>query len=216
MGLTVKFHDAGDAAVREGLNAIAAAREANGIGPQMHNVGHCPFVAREDIARARSMGATFEVSPYLWFPSPTSNSITTAVGEALVERVWPVREMVDAGALVIPGSDWAVVPSVSPWIALETLVTREQPGGSHQSFGKGEAISLDQAFDLYTINSARQAAMAGKVGRIEPGMLADVIVVDRNPFRIPITHVHETTVKMTFISGEIVYQADATPKSAAP
>jgi len=66
MGLTVKFHAAGDAAVREGLNAIAATRKANGFSAQMHNVGHCTFVAPDDIARARSIGATLEVSPYLW------------------------------------------------------------------------------------------------------------------------------------------------------
>src|SRR5262249_15136213 len=70
MGLTVKFHAAGDAAVRAGLNAIQAARAANGFSGLMHNVGHCTFVSKDDLARARAIGATFEVSPYLWAPSP--------------------------------------------------------------------------------------------------------------------------------------------------
>ncbi|MFK5058012.1 amidohydrolase family protein, partial [Klebsiella pneumoniae] len=80
MGLTVKFHAAGDAAVRAGLDAIAAARKANGFSSQMHNVGHCTFVDPADIARARSIGATFEVSPYLWGPTPINTAITAAVG----------------------------------------------------------------------------------------------------------------------------------------
>jgi predicted amidohydrolase YtcJ len=215
MGLTVKFHAAGDAAVQAGLNAIEAARKANGFSGLMHNVGHCTFVARSDMARARIIGATFEVSPYLWGPSPINDAITAAVGDALIRRVWPVREMLDAGALVVPGSDWSVVPSVNPWIGVETLVTREMPGGSPNSFGKGEAITLNEALDLFTSNAAQQERMADKVGRIEAGMLADVIVVAPNPYHVPISRVHETQVKMTFISGHKVFDALA-PRAATP
>jgi predicted amidohydrolase YtcJ len=214
MGLTVKFHAAGDASVRAALNAIAATRDANGFSGLLHDVGHCPFVAKEDVPRARALGATFEVSPYLWSPSSTADSITTAVGESRVSRVWPVRELLDSGALVVPGSDWSVVPSVSPWIGIETLVTREKPGGSSTSFGKGEAISLEQALDMFTVNSARQAGAANKVGRIEPGMVADLIVVDRNPFRVPITQVHQTTVKMVFINGDKVFDVVSSEQAA--
>jgi hypothetical protein len=209
MGLTVKFHAAGDAAVRAGLDAIAAARKANGFTGQMHNVAHCTFVSPQDIARARAIGATFEVSPYLWGPSPINESITAAVGPELIKRVWPVREMIAAGALVVPGSDWAVVPSVNPWIGIETLVTREVPGGSTTSFGKGEAISLEEALDLFTVNAARQARRGHLEGRIEPGMLADIIVVDQNPYDVPPTRLHETKVRMTFIGGQKAYEAPA-------
>ncbi|MEV8313904.1 amidohydrolase family protein [Streptomyces sp. NPDC059900] len=207
MGITVKFHAAGDAAVRAALGAVEAARAANGPGPYMHNVGHCTFVTKSDIERAAQIGATFEVSPYLWQPSPICSDIATAVGPEAVERVWPVREMLEARALVVPGSDWCVVPSVNPWSAIETLVTRRRPGGSADSFGPGQAITLEQAFDLFTVNSARQEGMAHRVGRIEPGMLADLVVVDRNPFETKITQVHATRVKMTFVEGEPVYEA---------
>lgn len=209
MGITVKFHAAGDAAVRAALDAVEAARAANGPGPCMHNVGHCTFVAKTDIERAARIGATFEVSPYLWQPSPICSDIATAVGPQAVERVWPVREMLEAHALVVPGSDWCVVPSVNPWSAIETLVTRQRPGGSTDSFGTSQAITLEQAFDLFTVNSARQEGMAHRVGRIEPGMLADVIVVGQNPFAVPVTQVHATEVKMTFVEGEPAFDAGA-------
>jgi len=204
-GLTIKFHSAGDAAVRQGLDAIAAARGANGFSGQLHSVGHCTFVAESDIPRARPIGATYEVSPYLWAPSPINDSIIQAIGPERIERVWPVRDMLDSGALVVPGSDWYVVPSVNPWIAIETLVTREVPGGSEESFGKGQSIALDEALAMYTVNSASEMGHADKTGRIEPGMLADLIVIDRNPREIPITEVHKTIVKKTIINGEIVY-----------
>jgi len=205
-GLTVKFHAAGDAAVRAGLDAIEAARDANGFSGLLHNVGHCTFVAQSDILRARKIAATFEVSPYLWAPSPINDSITAAIGDDRMDRIWPVREMLEAGALVVPGSDWSVVPSVNPWIGIETLITRETPGdGSGKSFGKGEAITLDQAIAMYTINSARHVGTAHKLGRIEEGMLADVIVVDQDPYEVPLRDLHKTNVMMTIINGEIVY-----------
>ncbi|TGB03374.1 amidohydrolase [Streptomyces sp. MZ04] len=215
MGITVKFHAAGDAAVRAALDAVEAARTANGHGPCMHNVGHCTFVAKTDIERASQIGATFEVSPYLWQPSPICSDIAAAVGPEAVERVWPVREMLEARALVVAGSDWCVVPSVNPWSAIETLVTRQEPGGSSDSFGASQAITLEEAFDLFTVNSARQEGMENRVGRIEPGMLADIVVVGQNPFEVPIAQVHATEVKMTFIEGQLVFDAGARKESVS-
>ncbi|MEI6457322.1 MAG: amidohydrolase [Pseudomonadota bacterium] len=206
MGLTVKFHAAGDGAVRAGLNAIEAARRANGYSGQMHDVGHCTFVAPEDILRARGIGATFEVSPYLWGPSPINDSITSAVGAARIERVWPVREMIDAGALVVPGSDWAVVPSVNPWHGIEQLVTRQKLGGSFTSFGPKEAISFGEALDLFTINAARQERTSDRLGRVAVGYLADLVVVRENPFEIPATQLHDVHVRMTLVGGEVVWK----------
>ena len=206
MGLTVKFHAAGDAAVRAGLHAVGAARKANGFSTLLHDVGHCTFVSREDLGIARQVGASFEVSPYLWDPSPINDDITRAVGEARIARVWPVREMIDAGAHVIPGSDWAVVPSVNPWIAVETLVTRENPGGSKRAFGKPQAISLAEAIQLFTVNSARHEGSEDRLGSIAPGMIADLVVIDQDPYEVPATRLHKTTVLKTIINGEIVWE----------
>jgi len=206
MGLAVKFHAAGDAAVHAGLNAIEAARRANGFSGVLHDVGHCTFVARADIPRARAIGATFEVSPYLWAPSPITDDIAAAVGPETIKRVWPIREMIDSGALVVPGSDWSVVPSVNPWIAVEMLVTREPSGGGDRSFGKAEAISLKEAVDLFTVNSARHRHLEGMVGAIATGMLADLIVLDRDPFDTPVHRLHEVQVMTTIINGDVVFQ----------
>lgn len=208
MGLSVKFHAAGDAAVRAGLDAVEAAREANGpVGP-LHDVGHCTFVHPSDMSRGKDINAVFEVSPYLWSPSPINDDITAAVGPELIKRVWPVRELIDSGSLVVPGSDWAVVPSVNPWIAIEALVTRERPGGSADSFGKDEAITLEEAIDLFTTQSAKYIRKEDKLGRIQPGFLADLMVIDQNPYEIPVADLHKTKVLMTFIEGELVYQSN--------
>ncbi len=131
-GLTVKFHAAGDAAVRAGLDAIEAARQANGFSGMLHDVGHNSFVQMSDIVRGRALGATFEMSPYIWYPNPIIPDIAKAIGAERMKRWIPVKDAIDAGALVVPGSDWNVVPSVNPWIAIETLVTRQPPGGGDE------------------------------------------------------------------------------------
>lgn len=206
-GFTVKMHAAGDAAVREGLDAIEAARKANGFSGQLHEVAHNSFVQMSDIKRARGIAATFEMSPYIWYPNPIIPDIAKAIGPERMNRWIPVKDAIDSGALVVPGSDWSVVPSVDPWIAIETLVTRQKPGGGGEVLGAQERITLQQAIDLFTVNSAREMEDRTKEGTLELGMLADLIVLDRDPYKIPITQVHDTHVKVTMIDGEIVYRA---------
>jgi hypothetical protein len=212
-GLTVKIHTAGDAAVRAGLDAIEAARKANGFSGNLHSVGHNSFVQMIDFGRARNIQATFEMSPYIWYPNPIIPDIAKAVGAERMKRWTPVKEAIDSGALVVAGSDWNVVPSVNPWIAIETLITRQKPGGGGEALGEAEKITLQQAFDLFTVNAARHMGNRSRTGSIEKGMLADLLVLDRNPFKIPVTQIHETKVKMTFINGEAVYQAATAAKS---
>lgn len=101
----------------------------------------------------------------------------------------------------------SVVPWVSLWNAIETLVTRQQIGGVGEAHAPQERITLEQAFDLFTVNAARQMGNANRTGRIEADLLADLIVVDRNPFRIPVTDIHKVKVLRTLIHGEIVYEA---------
>ncbi|MCG8441572.1 MAG: amidohydrolase family protein, partial [Caulobacterales bacterium] len=173
-----------------------------------HNVGHCTFIHTADIPRAAPIGATFELSPYLWSPSPITDDITSAIGDERIDRVWPFRDLVESDALTVAGSDWAVVPSVNPWIAVEALVTRRAPGGGDVSFGEGQAISVEDAIDLFTVNSAEHMGAAGRQGAIQAGALADFIVLDRNPYDIPATELHQTTVTRTVIGGETVFQAD--------
>ena len=204
-GLTVKFHAAGDAAVRAGLDAIEAARTRNGDSRLRHNVGHVTFIAEEDVARAKDLNATLELSPYLWSPSPTSDDVTKAIGQERIDRIWPFREVIDAGGVVVAGSDWSVVPSVNPWIAIESLVTRENPGGSEKSFGKRQIISVEEAIDLFTVNAAEHMNKADSLGRLQPGFLADLVVIDQNPYTVSATNLHRIRVLMTFVNGEKIF-----------
>jgi predicted amidohydrolase YtcJ len=204
-GLTVKFHAAGDRAVRVGVNAIAAAREANGFSPHMHNVGHTSFASLEDIERARQVGATFEFSPFIWFPSPITVDIERAIGDERMQRWIPVADAMAAGAGAVPGSDWPVTPSANPWMAMETLVTRQAPGGGGKMLGEQQRITLEQAFDFFTHDAARSRGDLALTGTLETGKRADFLVLDQNIFEVPITNVHRTRVLQVFIDGEEVH-----------
>jgi hypothetical protein len=73
--------------------------------------------------------------------------------------------------------------------------------------GAQERITLKQAMDMFTVNSAILMKHRNLVGTIEPGMLADLVVTDRDPYKIPVTDIHNTKVKMTIINGEVAYEA---------
>jgi predicted amidohydrolase YtcJ len=209
LGLTVLFHAAGDWAVRASLDAVDYARKQNGYGGPMHQVGHLTFVDPADLPRAKALNAAFEYSPYLWDPQPISDDITKAVGEPRISRVWPIKDGFDSGALVIAGSDWIVVPAPDPWLGIETAITRQNPGGSARTFGAAQAITLDQAIRMFTINAATRLGLDKELGTIEAGKRADFIVIDKNPFRIPATEIHTIAVQKTYIDGEVVFDRAA-------
>ncbi len=205
LGLNVLFHAAGDAAVRASFDAIAYARKQNGNGGPIHQVGHSTFIDPADLSRSKTLNSAIEYSPYLWDPQPINDDITKAVGEERIKRVWPIKDGYAAGALVIAGSDWAVIPAPDPWIGIETAITRQNPGGSTRTYGAGQAITLEQAIQMFTINAAKRLGLEKELGTIEAGKRADFIVIDKNPFQIPATQIHTIKVQKTYIDGEVVF-----------
>jgi predicted amidohydrolase YtcJ len=207
-GMSMLIHCTGDACARAAVDAIAAARKANGWSGVLHQIGHNNFTTTQDLQRGRELGATFEYSAYLYYWNGVTRTYLKAIGPERFERFKPVRETIDAGALALEGSDWPVSPTPNPWIAVETLVTRKRPGGSDEPpLAPKQAIMLKEAIDIYTVNAAKQFGHADQVGAIKPGLYADLIVLDQNPFDVPITSVHKTKVLMTLIQGEVVYEA---------
>jgi predicted amidohydrolase YtcJ len=207
-GIQVKFHAAGDGAVREAVEAIAAARKANGDTGPHHEIGHNTFIDLADVPKARELHFTWELSPYIWWPTPiTSVDIAAAVGAERMKRLWPARDAVESGANVVVGSDWPVVPSVNPWLAFETLVTRQVPGATGDPINAGQRITREQALALLTRNGAAELGRLDRSGTLEPGKHADFIILDRNPMTVPVGQIHQTRVVATYIGGEKVFSA---------
>jgi predicted amidohydrolase YtcJ len=205
LGLVVKFHCGGDRAVQAAMDAVAAARAANGSKGPIHEIAHVTFAATADLARAKSLGVVLEFSPIYWYPHPLSEEIARAAGPQRAAHIWPVRSALAAGALVVAASDWPGAEDPNPWLAIETLVTRRAPGNRGDTLAASEAISLPQAVDLYTRSAAKTFGDPRRRGTIERGMAADLIVLDRNPFETPIGQVHAIRTLRTIVDGETIF-----------
>jgi predicted amidohydrolase YtcJ len=126
-GLDAKLHATADGTVRQVLDAVQVMRERHGDGPVFH-IAHPEFVDPDDVARFAELGVVADASPVLWFPNPMNAIIAQQVQDHYMQRIWPLRELHDAGTLVAAGSDWPVaMPVPNPWLSIETAVTRRSP-----------------------------------------------------------------------------------------
>ena len=97
---------------------------------------------------------------------------------------------------------------------METLVPRAKPGGSAERLAPDEAISRDDALAIFTVNGARLMGLDKQVGALAPGLRADFIVTDRDPYSAPTSSLHAVQVMMTFIDGECVFDRSKQPPGA--
>ncbi|MGI9368046.1 MAG: amidohydrolase family protein, partial [Ruegeria sp.] len=118
-----------------------------------------------------------------------------------------VRSAIDAGIIVGHGSDWLTAqPTPNPFPAIEGFVTRMNPEMPEMgALNPDEAITLEQAVGVTTLDSAKVLGAEDIIGSIEPGKFADKIVLDRNLFEIPPTDIGDAQVTHTILGGEVVY-----------
>jgi predicted amidohydrolase YtcJ len=208
-GFTVKLHTAGDRSIRVALNAIEKAHQASGRSDLRHELSHAGFVAPSDIPRFKQLNAVADLSPYIWHPSPILQSISGALGERGM-RYWPIRDLLEAGAPMLAGSDWpAAVSSMDPWAGIEAMVTRRDPKNETPgALWPEQAIRLEQALRIFTIEGAKALRLEAETGSIQVGKAADLIVLGQNLFAIEPEEIGDTTVEITLFAGEIVHREE--------
>lgn len=201
-GLAVKIHATGDRSARVALDAFEAARRSNGDSGQIHEVSHAELIHPDDVPRFARLRVAAEMCPILWYPIP---GLDWEAWLGPDRKVWPVRDLVESGALVTYGSDWPVVPTVNPWPGIEAMVTRADPAGtSPATLWPDQAIDLATTIRIFTRNGAVANKVGDTSGSLVPGKDADFIVLDRNLFAVPITDVGETRVLMLVVRGREV------------
>lgn len=198
-GLTVKMHATGDRSARVALDAVEAARAANGDSGLIHEVSHAETIHPDDIPRFKELNVAAEMCPILWYPI-AGLSWETWLGPDR-SKVWPVKKMLDSGALVIYGSDWPVVPTPNPWPGIESMVTRADPYAGGAQDWPEQAVTLEQTIRIFTHNGAIANKVGDQSGSLEPGKDADFIVLDRNIFEVPIDEVGQTQVVLSIVGG---------------
>jgi predicted amidohydrolase YtcJ len=203
-GLGAKVHCTGDGSVRHVLDAAEKVRAAGHTTP-LH-IAHGQFVAVDDIPRMASLQVTAEISPTLWFPGVIYEAIKSVIGPERASRMHPNRSILDAGGVVIGGSDWPVIPLPNPWLGIEGLVTRADPSGQFPgTLWVEQALTLDEAIAVYTTASSKAMGLSDITGSLEVGKAADFIVLDRNPWQIPATDLADVKVMQTWFAGEQVF-----------
>jgi predicted amidohydrolase YtcJ len=207
-GFQVHVHAIGDRAVREALDAFEAARMANGESDLRHHIAHLQVVHPDDVGRFAELGVTANIQA-LWavYERQMLDLTIPFLGPERTASQYPFGDLVRSGARIAAGSDWPV-SSPDPLAAVHVAVNRKAPAaladGEYEAFLPEQALDLATALAAYTSGSA-WLNHADETGRIEVGALADLAVLDRDPFAGPAEGIAETRVRATYVEGERVF-----------
>ncbi len=187
MGIKVKMHVAGPGSAHLALDAIAAARMTQPLSKIRHELAHSAAFIPSDIERMGSLNAVAEMSPTLWHFLPKMTGLPPL-------PAWPFRALQQQGVMMTVGSDWSVTDEPNVFPALQGIVEH-----GNQSLG------LEEALQLLTLNGAISVGWEQDQGSIEPGKIANLIVLDRNLFKVPTAEIGGTRVLRTVFEGKVVH-----------
>ena len=202
----IHFHAIGDAAIRASLDAIEEARSINGEKDNRHHISHIQLFNPADIPRFAELGVAANFQPYwAWADKFITELTIPKLGKERSQWLYPIKSLLDSGALVVFGSDW-FVSSGNPLLGIETAITRRDPlTNASPPFLDHQRIGLSAALKAYTLNSAYINFIEHETGSIEVGKQADLTVLDKNLFDLKSSEISEASVLLTLIDGERVY-----------
>jgi predicted amidohydrolase YtcJ len=207
-GIQIFTHAIGDRAIRTTLDAYESASKMNNTRDARHRIEHIEDVSTPDIPRFHELGVIASMQPLHAYPDEdTFKSWLPSVGPKRGQRAWAWHSIEAAGGVLAFGSDWPIV-TLSPWPGLQNAATRETTDGQPKGgWIPSERISLADAIRGYTLNAAFAGHREKTEGSLEPGKLADLIIVSQDLFKVEPQHVGETKVLLTLVAGRVVYEA---------
>jgi hypothetical protein len=208
-GFQFHIHAIGDRAIRETLNIYERAMKINGKRDSRHRIEHAEIPHPNDQKRYLELGIV---------PSHTPLHLcTTDLDEFLIKRIGPKREaytqpwrnLMEQGTKMCFGTDFPAVNMVNPnpLTQIFSAVTRIPPMfPSREPWHPEQALSVEQAIECYTLNSAYGEFMEQRKGSISPGKLADLCVLNKNILEIDPHQILETEVVMTIFDGKVAFE----------
>lgn len=207
-GLQVSTHAIGDAAIRLSLDAYEEAARTSAGQDLRNKVEHAEDVAADDIPRFGRLGVIASFQPLHANPDPVwMGTWVENVGSEREQRAFAWKAVLDAGGRLAFGSDWPVV-TLSPWPGLQVAVTRQDLNGRLEGgWLPQHKVTLEEAVYAYTMGGAYAMHREKEEGSIEPGKLADLIIVSQDIFKIDPHEIAKTEVVLTMVGGRVVYDA---------
>jgi predicted amidohydrolase YtcJ len=207
----VHFHAQGDAAVRAALDSFAEARQMNGFHDNRHTIAHLALVNDSDVPRFRILGVVANMTPRWSLGDPWESVYAPRLfGVERSSHLLRTRTLLDAGAILVWGSDWPVT-SVSPFEGIETAITHRYPGGKDpagkedSTWNPQERVSLEQALAAYTAAGAYMMHDDLMRGSLVAGKAADLVVLSNNLFDMAPLELHNVKVDMTVLGGKVIF-----------
>ena len=206
-GFQIHMHDIGDRAIREGLDALAAVRAANGPSDLRHHIAHLQLVDPADIPRFAELGVFANFQPFWMFRDSSFEAVEPLIGPERAERLYEIRSFEQAGTRIVAGSDWPV-SDPNPLLAIQVGMTRRDPMDADAPvWNPAQRVSLDTLLRAYTIEGATLNHRERDTGSLEVGKAADFIILDRDLFATPPEDIGDTRVLKTFVDGVQVHAA---------
>jgi predicted amidohydrolase YtcJ len=209
-GLQLFTHAIGDYAVRTALDAYENAENVNHTQDRRPRIEHIETITAADIPRFGKLGVIASMQPLHAYPDEDTLRVWAGnVGPDRASRAWVWKSIADAGGHLAFGSDWNVV-TLNPWEGLQMAVTRQTTDGTPPGGWMPEQrITLAQAIEGYTLGAAYAGRREKTEGSIEPGKLADLVIVSQDIFEIDPHTIARTKVLKTIVGGRVVYRAGA-------
>ena len=204
----IHVHSIGDAATALTLDAFAYAMKKNGKRDSRNLITHIQLVDPKDILRFKELGVVAVPQPY-WFMKDDYyyNLQVPYLGLKRADDEYPMESFFKAGVVVASASDYAVIIPCNPLKAIQIGITRSCLGinDPKEILWPEERATLEQMIASFTINGAYANFLENTTGSIEVGKMADLIVLDKNLFKIPVDEINKVKVILTFFGGKEVF-----------
>jgi predicted amidohydrolase YtcJ len=204
-GLSVAVHAIGDRANAELLDIFAEVAKTNGPRDRRFRIEHAQHLRPQDYARFAELGVIASMQPYHIIDD--GRWAEGRIGTKRCASSYAFRSLLDAKAKLAFGSDWSVAP-LSPILSIDAAVNRRTLDGKHRAgWFPEQKVSVAEAIEAYTLTSAYAAFQEKDRGTLEPGKLADFVVLSRDILAEgERDRIAETAVVMTVVGGRIVYE----------
>jgi predicted amidohydrolase YtcJ len=205
-GLQLVIHAIGDRANAALLDIYADVAATNGPADRRSRIEHAQHLRPAEIERVAAMDIIPSMQPY--HAIDDGRWADAVIGAERSRYTYAFRSLLDAGARVAFGSDWSVAPA-NPILGIHAAVTRQTLDGAHpDGWVPEEKVGVEDALVAYTRNGAYASFEEKLKGSLGQGMLADVVILDRDITAMPSSEIGETRVLQTIVGGATVYRRD--------